>query len=380
LTQQTPTTVIRPVSLDIYRTRIPMRGFEHAAASRDAAEAVVTRVTFADGATGWGETLPRDYVTGETIDTVVRDLAELIWPACAGRDFATADDLERIPVRSGEGRCIQAAACAMELPLAGRLLAAPGKGRIRPRVSGVLGWSDPAVTARRLRLMRWFGLRDFKLKCGLGEDVDRANLQAVHERIGKAVAKGRCSLRVDINGAWDADQTPQRLSALRPFGVCVVEQPVRCSAAELVRLARQCELPLMADESLITDDDAAALLAEPKRIWWNLRISKNGGLWRTLKLAESAAAGGVRFTVGCMVGETGILSAAQRRLLQLCPAPRFVEGNYGRFLLTGDLAARSPRFGYGGRLSALRGPGLGVRVDPAKLDKYATHLRTLPAE
>ena len=47
-----------PIRLDIHRTAIPMRSFEHAAASRELAEAIVTRVTFDDGAVGWGETLP----------------------------------------------------------------------------------------------------------------------------------------------------------------------------------------------------------------------------------------------------------------------------------------------------------------------------------
>ena len=58
-----------------------MRGFEHAAASRDRAESVVVRLTLADGRAGWGETLPRPYVTGETLESVQADLAETLWPA-----------------------------------------------------------------------------------------------------------------------------------------------------------------------------------------------------------------------------------------------------------------------------------------------------------
>ncbi len=50
---------VKPIRLDLYRTAIPMRGFQHAAASRDVSEAVLVRVEFADGSMGWGETLPR---------------------------------------------------------------------------------------------------------------------------------------------------------------------------------------------------------------------------------------------------------------------------------------------------------------------------------
>jgi len=159
--------------------------------------------------------------------------------------------------------------------------------------------------------------------------------------------------------------------------VCVVEQPAFCGAAELVELARRCDLPLMADESLRTEQDAELLLAEPRRVWWNVRISKNGGLLRAAALAARAAESGVAVGVGCMVGESGILSAAQRRLLQVARGVRFVEGNYGRFLLAGDLTTRSPRFGYAGRLKVLRAPGLGVAVDPARLARYGSRVASL---
>jgi glucarate dehydratase len=79
-----------------------------------------------------------------------------------------------------------------------------------------------------------------------------------------------------------------------------------------------------------------------------------------------------------MVGESGLLSAAQCRLLQSAPeAVRFVEGNYGRWLLADDLTRPSPRFGYGGRLRAPSGPGLGVTVDAGKLARYGRLVASL---
>ncbi len=350
-----------------------MRRFEQASASRDVAEAVVVRLELANGRSGWGETLPRPYVTGEAIDGVVDDLENALWKLyCQSPSVPLPQRLD--------GRCINAAACALDLA---HLDASGFEGSFWPqaaiaaRVSGVLGSSDPARTARRLRLMRWFGLRDFKLKLGLGDQIDADNLHVIRRQIGKSVAAGRCTLRVDVNGGWNADSTPARVAELKPHGVCVVEQPVYCSAEQLVELARRCELPLMADESLLSEDDARTLLAEPQRIWWNVRISKNGGLSRAASLARLAAENSVPLLVGCMVGESSILAAAQRRLLQMIPQVRFVEGNYGKFLLADDLTKRSLRFGYAGRLKTLEGPGLGVRLDKAKVGRYGQLLRTL---
>jgi len=356
-----------------------MRGFEHAAASREVAEAVVVRVEFADGSVGWGETLPRPYVTGETIDGVVDEIAERLWPAVAGRPDGSERIRELMDAACAEGRCINAAACALELTCRRWRVGDERAAAISARVSGVLGSVDPGRTAWRLRLMRWYGLRDFKLKLGLGEDVDAENLRVVGRRLARAIRRGRCTLRVDVNGGWPAGEVPQRVDDLRRFGVCVVEQPTTAPAGELAELAGKCALPLIADESLLSGADARALLAQPQRIWWNIRISKNGGLDAALRLARLAAENNVPFAVGCMVGESGILSAAQRRLLQIAPQPRFVEGNYGRFLLADDLTRPSPRFGYAGRLRPLNRPSLGLRVDDRKLQRYGTLVRTVTA-
>ncbi|MBS3734005.1 MAG: hypothetical protein KGY99_03675 [Phycisphaerae bacterium] len=357
-----------------------MRSFEHAAARRDTAEAVVACVTLADGGSGWGEAHPRPYVSGESPHSAATDIAEALWPALCERGPAEADAQS---ISSGvrrtdsDGRCTNAAACALELATLEAAGVFPGGRRIASRVSGVLGSVDPDRTERRLRLMRAYGLRDFKLKLGLGEQVDTENLRRVDRRLGPALRAGRCTLRVDVNGGWSADESPDRVGALVGAGVCAVEQPVFCSAAELAALARRCALPLIADESLVTPDDAEALAPARGAVWWNLRLSKNGGLVPTLALARRAQREGIPFVVGCMVGESGILSLWQRRLLQAGPRPRFVEGNYGRFLLKADLLRRSPRFGYGGRLRPA--PARRCRVSRRRLDAYGRHLATLRA-
>ncbi len=367
---------VRPVQLEIFGTALPMRSFEHAAASRDVAEAIVVRMELSDGAVGWGETLPREYVTGETLTSVVEDIERLYWPPQ--------------PDRSGGGLApadgpSPAARCAVELAWADALARSDGRplaGAMPPgvRVSGVLGSSDPTGTVRRLRLMRWFGLRDFKLKVGLGEAADAANLRAVGRLIGRAISAGRCTLRVDVNGAWSETETPERAAELKAHGVCAVEQPVFGPPEALIELAQRCGLPLMADESLITAADAEKLARAPgRKVWMNVRLSKNGGMAASRRIALSAADAGVPFVVGCMVGESSILSAAQRALLAGCPRPRFVEGNYGRFLLRDDLTGKSIRFGYRGRLKPLKGAGLGVAVDPKRLERYGRRIKTLHA-
>jgi muconate cycloisomerase len=361
-----------------------MRGFSHAAATRNQAEAVLVCQHFSDGRCGWGETLPRPYVTGETLDSVVEDLEATAWPRWkqwwnARGGSVRLEDLPGAPIgRSPDGRCLNATRACLEQASLSAISLAPLARRIRPRVSGVLGDPDPDRTARKLRQMRLIGLRDFKLKVGLGPEVDRANLEVVCEQLGGAVKADRCTLRVDVNGGWGRDETPHRVEEMARLGVCAVEQPVYVPAGELVELGQACKLPLIADESLLTEEDAEQLAQAGERIWWNVRICKNGGPASAFALCRRALQAGTRLILGCMVGESSLLSICQRAVLQWGAKATFVEGNYGRFLLKGDLTRRPVMMGLGGRLRGISLRRLrGARPTGAALQRRAKLVKSL---
>src|SRR5262245_786971 len=73
---------IRPMSvavvrLTLWRLEIPLRTrFQHAASAREVAEPLIVQAELSNGAIGFGETHPRAYVSGETLDsavTIIRD-------------------------------------------------------------------------------------------------------------------------------------------------------------------------------------------------------------------------------------------------------------------------------------------------------------------
>jgi muconate cycloisomerase len=136
----------------------------------------------------------------------------------------------------------------------------------------------------------------------------------------------------------------------------------------------------VADESLVTLADAEALIAAEAVDYLNVRVSKCGGLSRSLGIARRAAAAGIGVQVGSQVGETAILSAAGRHLAAHLPQVAFVEGSYGTLLLTEDVSAESVRFGHRGAAPLLSGPGLGVHVLEERLRKYARRVVELGPE
>jgi len=127
----------------------------------------------------------------------------------------------------------------------------------------------------------------------------------------------------------------------------------------------------MADESLVTLADAEELITQQAADYFNIRVSKRGGLARSLAIARRAASAGIRVQVGSQVGETAILSAAGRHLAASLEEVAFVEGSYGALLLTEDISADGVRFGHRGEAPILTGPGLGIRVLEDRLRKYA---------
>lgn len=382
----------RLVQLELFHLRLPFRqSFRHAAAERDATETVVAAAHLADGTIGWGEGLPREYVTGETIESVLYNITEVPAVRLGGVEPASFTEVleaaNELPFSNGQGQVINAARCCVELAvldaygkyfgtdlssitgwmghpaLTGALCERP------PGVSGVLGSGRAREVGRRLRLMRLYGLRDFKLK--LGCEDDEANLELVHRRLGRALRRGRATLRVDANGAWDIDAAVGMSHRLADFQVCCLEQPLApTDRSHWATLADLTAVPLMADESLVTLADAEYLGQNDLVDFFNIRISKNGGLIPALRLAALAGQYSRGFQLGAMVGETGILAAAGRRFLQMVPQASFTEICYAGFLLREDIVEPEMRFRYGGRLSKLAGAGLGVTVQRSKLEQF----------
>lgn len=163
-----------------------------------------------------------------------------------------------------------------------------------------------------------YGLRDFKLK--VGDDEDEERMGACLRALGRGLRRGRTTLRLDANGAWKLNEAIRRLQEWESLPITSIEQPLEKADIESwAALARQTNMPLMADESLVTMEDAQLLIARGAASWFNIRISKNGGLIPSLRLAVLAKENHVDVQMGCMVGETSILSAAGRWFLQLVP-------------------------------------------------------------
>jgi muconate cycloisomerase len=176
------------------------------------------------------------------------------------------------------------------------------------------------------------------------------------------------TIAVDANGSWDLEEAAAHLRRMESLAVSWVEQPLaRGREHEIPALARRSPIPLMADESLTTVDEAERLVRDGGYRLFNLRVSKLGGLSVAHAVARLAADAGLHVQVGCQVGESSLLSAAGRILAATLPAYEALEGSYGTRLLETDLTDEPFEFGAGGEAAVQRGWGLGVSVAPSRL-------------
>ena len=351
---------------------------KHNLATHHGSENLVLKVTTEEGVAGYGEGVPRAFVTGETLMASLAFLKEVLIPSFLQVPLtnpqqllaALAARLEALPA----ARAHPAACCALETALldaAGRTWRRSVADFLGPRChqhitySAVLPLAPPEQMARFFQLVKANGMRFLKLK--VGTDQDLVMLAQAREELGWDL-----DLRVDANCAWSPTEAIQRLREMERFRLSAVEQPVAKEDFEGLRQVQEAlEIPVIADESLCHEADARRLLDLKACRIFNLRLSKCGGLLAAGRIRQLAEEAGVSCQLGCHVGETSILSAAGRHFALCSPRLTYVEGSFSPFLLRHDPVAEAVTFNHGGAAGELPGPGLGVEVLDARLDEMA---------
>jgi muconate cycloisomerase len=372
-------------SFELFAVDLPFRKpFKHAAAERNSSYSLFLKCTTDAGAVGFGESLPREYVTGESRASAFAMLSDEILPKLIGKRFEDMQGVEaflndcdgQTPGWVDAAVAQTAAWCAVDLALLDAFGKAFGaralndEPQVMPagfRYSGALS-ADKGWRLLRSALKQWlYGLRQVKLKVDDAGDVDAVRL--LRRVFGRSL-----DVRVDANMAWNADQAIAAMREMGRYGVQSFEQPVAADDMDgLARLVKETQLGVMVDESLGTRASLQTLIERGACTAANVRISKCGGLVAARNRAREALSAGLTLQVGCQVGESSLLSAAHLRLVQAVQPVTYAEGCFGLYLLREDPVAPLLQFGYGGRPPQVpRGHGLGIEMDEATLARWTT--------
>ncbi|MCA9441174.1 MAG: dipeptide epimerase [Candidatus Omnitrophica bacterium] len=376
---------MKPVQCEVLEVELPFRlKFKHSLHERSTSSSVLVRMTSDTGEVGWGESLPREYVTGETTQSVVERIRDCFWPLLHETRVSSWEDgleiAKNLETAAREKHPdlphrIGAARCAIEiafLDLIGnhfrRSIGEIFGRRKREWVeySGVVsGDSLWKVTKTSLK-MRIGGLRFIKVKVGSVDDKDR--LKRIRLLMGS-----EADIRVDANAAWNVTEAIAAIQSIKPFNISSIEQPIPADDYEgLQAITNAVTTPIMVDESLCSMEDARKLVGMDACDYFNIRLSKCGGLFGALEMAEFARHQDKGCQLGCQVGETAILSAAGRHFAMGVAGLKFIEGSFGTHLLEQDVSKEDLTFRRKGIGKPLSGPGLGVTVIPERIEPHIT--------
>ncbi len=336
------------------------------------------------GLTGWGECVATDRpgFSYETVDTAWHVLSDFIVPAVLGQSIESPNQaIERYRWIRGHPMAKAALEAAVwdllgqtrGIPLAD-MLAPPGRypQPRRQRVEvGVSVGVQPTLDDLLARIQRFVdqGYGRIKIKIKPGWDVEV--VRAVRGRFPTV------PLMADANSAYSLDDAPL-FEALDEYDLLMIEQPLAYDdIADHAKLQARLRTPLCLDESIVSPAHARWALELGACRIINIKVGRVGGLTAARQIHDLAYAQEVPVWCGGML-ETGVGRAANVAIASL-PG----------YSLPGDLSATAryyepdvaePPFVLNpdSSLSLPGEPGIGVQVNPERLEQVTVRTKSYP--
>lgn len=372
---------------EIYALRIPFRiDFTHSKAKRLASDSLIIVIS-AGPFKGYGEAVVRDYVSGpfgsgDLLDQASEAAAGMLKPlqsevltidAVKTWSAAVSPPDNRLPVLCAVETALLDLLCnASNVDIYTLLDEEPARESLI--YGGTVPMLPPEAARRLIQQYAQMGISNLRLKIGKDIGFNRELVSSAREELGN-----RFDLRVDANGAWEVEEALENLAMLSEYGITIVEEPFGRDESKMLRCLednRSEGFAFVADESVLSTADLDRIVDKQTYSMINIRLSKNGGLLRSLELDEKASSKGISAQAGCHVGETGILSAAGRVAASLMNEPVYIDGSYDAYLLSENITTENLTFGRGGHAHIIRGKGLGFAINTDALERMSYDRKT----
>ena len=353
-------------SIELFEVRIPLTvNFQHASADRASTETVLVKAMDELGNIGWGEGCPRQYVTNESIQSCKRFFNEY------KTQIIVINSVEKLKnwilTHDTEINLNPAAFCAVEMALLDlmckshccsieSLLKLP-KLDTSSIYSGVIGTKSTRLFSELVKQYQVMGVEQLKVKLTGDYSIDSANLNILRKNFGDMG-----QIRFDANNLWrSAPQVDHYLTRLKLENP-LLEEPLGVFEIDECReLCKVTERRIILDESVTCPSHISALQYDPSNWIINIRVSKMGGIIRSLEIARSAQEHGISLIVGAQVGETSLLTRAGLVIASTFRSQIVAqEGAFGCYLLTHDIHREAITFGESGRLNYSSIPKFGI--------------------
>lgn len=305
--------------------------FHSPQANRLRADSVIVCIDCGPDGCGWGESAPRPYVTGEDCDSAANLIVDRFAPILFSDSIDSLTALKSV-LEHLENVCRQTGLTAYNSALGVIDLALLNVLERSQRITSDQLFPDNQREKLRLSLSVPF------LPCNVIESYSpllkkqndiavmkvlvSEDTEETYERVKllRHLSMPEVEFRLEFNGKMTLSRVRENLKRLSPLRISAVEQPLPPGCLDgLHQLRDEYDLDLVADESLVTLKDAERLIENGAYNIFNIKVSKCGGLLKSINIAKLADRHGIKCQVGTHVGESEILGIAGRRFARSIP-------------------------------------------------------------
>ncbi|GAB3896355.1 mandelate racemase/muconate lactonizing enzyme family protein [Spirosoma agri] len=353
-------------AIKLYRFDIPLKApIAISLGTIENARNILVEIQTDERITGWGEGSPFWMIVGETQASglaAADDMARLL----IGRDPLDIEGCIGAVTRYLPGHPTTRSAFDMALhDIAAKTAGMPlyqflGGSKRSLITDETIYISSPERMVDDALRIQAKGAEAIKVKLGTTLRDDIGRVEAIRKAIGDTIP-----IRTDANQGWDVVTASGVLRAIGDWNVQYCEQPIkRHDIAGLRQIRRNTTVPIMADESLFDSTDAIRLVREEAVDYFNIKLSKSGGIFDALKINAIAEAAGIPCMIGCMSESRLALTAnahyaAARQNVRFCDLDGCFE--HASDPIQGGITYS----GY--QIELPDAPGIGAEVDPAFL-------------
>ena len=363
---QPPGTGLSQLAIDdvrVYRFDIPLKDvFTIATMSLSTAHNLLVEVRTNQGLIGWGEASSFRSIVGETQRINIAAAREL-GPLLIGRNpLAVRPLMEQLEDYLPHNTTLKGALDMALFDIAAQACGLPlyaylGGEKREMETDLTLGIGDPAQAGEKALAVQAMGFRIIKVKLGLSYQDDYRRLANIRRAVGPQTI-----LRIDANQGWDRITATRSLKVFEELEIELCEQPCRARDLQGMRYVHQhAAIPVMADESVFSASDALEFVQQDAAAFFNIKLSKSGGIHFAEQIAHVAKAAFRPCMIGCMSeSRLGITAAAH--LACAHPIIRFFDLDscleHAENHILGGIDYK------GGSISLPDTPGIGARPDP----------------
>lgn len=329
--------------------------------------AIFVKITCEDGTSGWGQSVPIQTWSYETLESASNALREYLAPAIIGRnpfDLAGAHAAMNKAIAPSFSTGMPIAKAGIDLALHDVIGKLTGKnicelwGR-QPLERIVLSWTVNARTLDEASALveegRKKGYKHFNIKVAPDPKFDVELAKTV-----RRLAPPDSFLWADANGGYDTATALQTAPKLAAAGVNVLEQPVPANRLSgFAEVKKQGALPILLDEGVVSSSDLLEFIKIGILDGVAMKPARTAGLFDARRQVEILEQAGLLFLGSGLTDPDTSLAASL--LLYGAYGLKFPAALNGLQFLAGSFL-KTPFQLVDGAIEVPNGAGLGVEV------------------